>query len=205
MQMPTRAKLVHGCTVFRQKGDEPRDAMYKTATFLVDRFWGRSAEMADSLGVLLLTWNQGFYRYGLFDFGKLEKCIAKNMRTLKAYRQRSILDYTAREDERIEKLLSDFIGTLAIKKGKKAGVRSPVAAAKTLHLLAPDFFPLWDNKIALGYDCNYSRRPAQRYLSFIKKVQDVARNVTGVSLPAGKTLLKLIDEYNYAKFTRKWI
>ena len=50
---------------------EARDAMYKTATFLVETFWGKPREMSDSLGVLLLTWNQAFYRYGLFDFDAL--------------------------------------------------------------------------------------------------------------------------------------
>jgi len=80
MRIPTRAQLGHGCTVFRQH--EARDAMYKTATFLVDHFWGRPAKMADSLGVLLLTWNQAFYRYGPFDFGKLEGCIVKRARRL---------------------------------------------------------------------------------------------------------------------------
>jgi len=52
---------------------EKRDVMYKVATFLVSYFWGKPSDMADGLGVLLLTWNQSFYRYGSFDFNKLEK------------------------------------------------------------------------------------------------------------------------------------
>ena len=52
---------------------EARDAMYKIATFVVSQFWGRPADMADGLGVLLLTWNQAFYRYGSFDFDRLEQ------------------------------------------------------------------------------------------------------------------------------------
>jgi len=203
MDIPTRARLEHGCKAFRQH--EPRDAMYKTATFLVDHFWGRPAEMADSLGVLLLTWNQAFYRYGAFDFSKLEKCIAENIRTLEAYRARSILEYTAEDDPRIKDLFRDFLASLAIAEGSGQGRQSPVAVAKTLHLLAPGFFPLWDREIAMKYGCNYSRRPAEQYLAFVSKAQDMARSLQAVIPPAGKTLLKLIDEYNYAKFTKRWV
>src|SRR5690348_13105033 len=80
MEIPTAMQLARGCNAFGQH--EQRDAMYKTATFLVGHFWGRPAKMADSLGVLLLTWNQAFYRYGSFDFGRLEQCIAENLRAL---------------------------------------------------------------------------------------------------------------------------
>ena len=52
--------------------------------------------------VLLLTWNRAFYRYGPFDFGKLEACIAENMAALKAYRARSILDYAATDEAQIK-------------------------------------------------------------------------------------------------------
>jgi len=124
---------------------------------------------------------------------------------LEDYRQGSILDYTTRDDKRIKGLFADFLAALAIADGRKKGDRSAVAVAKTLHLLAPGFFPLWDKKIAQAYSSDYSRRPAEQYLSFLKMAQDMARKLQGVSLPPGKTLLKLIDEYNYAKFTKQWV
>jgi hypothetical protein len=189
--------------VFRQH--ERRDAMYKTATFLVGHFWGRPAEMADSLGVLLLTWNQAFYRYGPFDFGKLEACIAENMPALEAYRARSILDYAANDDAQIKALFDAFLTVLAIADGTGKGKRSPVAVAKTLHLLGPAFFPLWDREIALAYGCDYSREPREQYLAFVKMALNMARALHAVTAPEGKTLLKLIDEYNYAKYTKRWI
>lgn len=60
--VPSAADFKKGHRIYEQR--ESRNAMYKTASFLVDHFWGRPAEIADSLGVLLLTWNQAFYRYG---------------------------------------------------------------------------------------------------------------------------------------------
>jgi hypothetical protein len=86
------SELKAGYTAFQD--NEVRDAMYKTATFLVKTFWGKPAEMSDGLGVLLLTWNNAFYRYGLFDFNALEKCIAQNQTMLDKYRDRDILDYS---------------------------------------------------------------------------------------------------------------
>ena len=71
--IPSREEFINGYKKFEEY--EKRDAMYKVATFLVSHFWGKPAEMADGLGVLLLTWNQAFYRYGIFDFDRLEECI----------------------------------------------------------------------------------------------------------------------------------
>jgi len=64
--------------------------MYKVATFLVSHYWGKPSDMADGLGVLLLTWNQAFYRYGIFDFDKLEKCITDNLRKIESFRGKDI-------------------------------------------------------------------------------------------------------------------
>jgi hypothetical protein len=50
--------LQKGCRAFQQR--ERRDAMYKTATFLVKHFWGKATEVAEGLGVLLCVWNNAF-------------------------------------------------------------------------------------------------------------------------------------------------
>jgi hypothetical protein len=204
MAIPTADLLIGGCKAFELH--EPRDAMYKTATFLVDHFWGRPAEMADSLGVLLLTWNQAHYRYGSFDFSKLEAGIRKNFTTLEGYRTKSILQYTLDDDPIIEGLFVEFLAALAIAEGKSKGKQSPVAVAKALHLLAPGFFPLWDKKIASEYGCYYLPRAAQKYLEFMKISQKIARTLQpDLALTTGKTLLKMIDEYNYSKHTKGWV
>src|SRR6266496_30607 len=101
-KLPTPAQFVRGCRAYERH--EPREAMYNVATFLVQHFWAWPAKMADSLGVLLLTWNQAFYRYGVFDFDKLKKCITKNLQLLKKYRDSNILDYKASDDKPIRQL-----------------------------------------------------------------------------------------------------
>lgn len=205
MSTPTPAIFRKGYLAFQKR--EKRDSMYRTATFLVAHFWRKPAEMADSLGVLLLTWNHAFYRYGIFDFDKLQECISKNLSLLDQYRHSSILNYTPVDDTAIEHLFQQFLDALRIHDGKKKGQKSPVAVAKALHLLAPEFFPLWDYKIARAYGCAYSSNPAEKYLVFFSKSKDMAERLQSSVNPKvmGKTLLKLIDEYNYAKYTREWI
>lgn len=185
---------------------EPRDAMYKTATFLVEHFWGKPTEMADGMGVLLLTWNQAFYRYGSFDFILLEEALRANMPGIGQFRPRTIESLTQADEPAIERLFMAFLEALRIKEGKKKDCRSPVATAKALHLLAPGFLPLWDDKIARAYGCYYNPQPAQKYLVFAYQMKALGRELQGyVPAGCGRTFLKLVDEYNYAKYTKGWI
>lgn len=180
--------------------------MYKVATFLLEHFWGKSSEMADALGVLLLTWNQAFYRYGSFDFEKLEKCIVHNLQKISAFRKRDISSLSSSDESNIKTLFIEFLDALQIDAGKKRGTKSPVSVAKALHLLAPTFFPLWDDKIAKkGYGCDYSKNPAEVYIEFCKITKGIASKVKRCSGRHDKTIVKLIDEYNYSKYTQGWI
>jgi hypothetical protein len=180
--------------------------MYKTATFLVEHFWGRPRDMADGMGVLLLTWNQAFYRYGSFDFALLEEALRANMAVIEGLRPRNIQSLVEADELIIRHLFLAFLDALRIKEGKKKDFKSPVAVAKALHLLAPDFLPLWDDKIARGYDCYYNLQPDQKYVTFAYKMRSLAQQLQEHVPPdCGRTLLKLIDEYNYAKHTKGWI
>jgi len=198
-ESPTKEEFLRGCEEFEKH--EKRDSMYKVATFLVEHFWGKPADMADALGVLLLTWNQAFYRYGLFDFDELEKCIADNLLKVDSFRKRELTTLSDSDEKEIQELFQRFLGALKIGSGKK----SPVAAAKALHLLAPAFFPLWDDKIARAYGCYYAEEPAQKYITFCRITRDIAKNVKNYVADSRKTLVKLIDVYNYSKYTQGWI
>ena len=291
LYIPEEPEIAKGIREFVDH--EKRDAMYKVATFLVDHHWGKPRQMTNGLGVLLLTWNQAFYRYGAFDLDKLEKFISKNLGVLRTYRGRDVFSFNKSDENMITKLfgelyvalqidvirfseegktndrrkttrkqLEDFLGKVKIKyngtgelidlfnslkrsrklKGsiefinKKASdpkkhriqlrisalavneqnilesmkliKRSPVAVVKGLHLLAPEFFPLWDEQIAKGYNCSYAEQPAEKFLLFFEKIKAIAEHVRNYSCVAGipdKTITKPIDEYNYSKYTKGWI
>ncbi len=203
MVIPNREEFLKGCEEFEKH--EKRDAMYKVATFLVSHFWGKPSDMADGLGVLLLTWNQAFYRYGIFNFDKLEKCITNNFQKIGKFRNRNISSLLNSDEDDIKDLFAKFLEALQIDSGKKRGTKSPVAVAKGLHLLAPKFFPIWDDKIARAYRCYYNENPAEKYVSFCRITKTIVNEVREYIGRSDKTLIKLIDEYNYSKYTKKWI
>ena len=161
--------------------------------------------MADALGVLLLTWNNAFYRYGIFDFSALEAVLCGKMNTLKAFRNRDIRSFVDEDKGGIGELFNAFLAALKIADGKKKGVKSPVAVAKALHLLAPAFFPLWDDKIAKAYGCYYATEPGSKYLTFMQISKTMAAGLQEEIQIDASTLLKVIDEYNYARFTKNLV
>jgi len=93
MSYPDYKELLQGCAGYIE--DEKRDAMYKLALRLVSEAKWKPEELAEGVGVLLLTWNAAFYtKYGSFDFDKLEDFIGKRIDDLKVYSNRSILSYS---------------------------------------------------------------------------------------------------------------
>ncbi len=203
MRCPTITELKKGIEEFRKH--EKRDAMYRVATFIISHFWNNPADIADGLGVLLLTWNQAFYRYGIFNFDKLEQCIRTNFSEIKSFRDRNIFDFSNDDEKIIKKIFNDFLNALQIDAGKMKGRKSPVSVAKAIHLLAPKFFPLWDDKIARAYNCYYNQNPAEQYIYFCKINKKIAEGLKNKVLDKNKSILKLIDEYNYSKYTKNWI
>ena len=201
MNIPNQEEFLNGYEEFERH--ERRDAMYKIATFLLSHFWGNFHQMTDGLGVLLLTWNQAFYRYGIFDFDRLEKCIKINFKTINTFRNRDIFSLSQEDTKNINILFENFLNALQIGSGNMQGRKSPVAVAKTLHLLAPKFFPLWDDKIARAYNCYYDIKPAEQYFLFSNITKDMANEIQDYITGSKKPLLKLIDEYNYPKYTKK--
>jgi hypothetical protein len=198
---------------------EKRDAMYKVATFLVDHFWFRPADITDGIGVLLLVWNQAFYRYCNFalDFEILEAWLMKNENILKEVRNRDISSLSAEDKKMVKSLFDEMLDALICGNRK-----SPVAVSKALHLLAPSFFPIWDNDISKAYDCYWedSNLASSTYLAFMEKMKDLSQRIVetymnknnvdryvstsaicreaSTNMPFVKSLLKIIDEYNYA-------
>ncbi len=204
MQIPNEDEFHQGIREFNDQ--EERDAMYKVATFLLDEFWGQPADMADGLGVLLLTWNQAFYRTQSFSFDELEACIKTHLPQLSEYRKRSIDDFTDTEVPDIKKIFSDFLDATRLQSGSREGYRSPVGVAKALHLLAPGFFPLWDSDIAeaYGYSTVSDSNP-EDYVKFCREMRAFVSEVKEYNHPSDKPVLKLVDEYNYSKYTQGWI
>jgi hypothetical protein len=187
---------------------EPRDSMYRVSTFLVREWWNDPAKLVDALSVLLLIWNGAFYRYGSFSEDALETCLRENQAKLNAFREREISSFSEADEADTQRL---FVLLSQALKRTVDDVESPVSVGKALHLLAPDFFPLWDQYIAPAYECPYMGELASvAYMAFARRIRAIAAQFNAELASDGdprkawlsrKPLLKRIDEYNYMKYT----
>ena len=228
----TYEDLIRGCKAYVQ--NEQRDYLYLDATLDIERHWGEPEVFNDTLWRFLKSWNKAFYnRYPITNPGLLPPWIRKHSAKLSDLREKNLIyiDWSGglfRPDT--ETLIWGLLDALVGRNSSGVGY-SPVAAGKVLNLLAPAMFPLWDQGIKKAY--GYSRTGlsgTRDYLPFIGKMQDCCRDLVG-QYKAGhgllnaetaesdlineclkasgatyhKTLLKLVDEYNYAKFTKHWI
>lgn len=92
----------------------------------------------------------------------------------------------------------------------------PTSTSKILHLLKPETFVMWDAEIAKCYNVSMNEKGYVEFLGKMKNMlvelleeysrergwSDAEARLT--SKYGGKSLAKLIDEYNWLK-TRKWL
>ena len=189
------------------------DSFYKVSTEHISKNWNNRREMTIGTGVILLTWNFPYYRklYGSLKFEKLEHCINKNFVGLNSFRGRDISILSENDEQLIRSLFNDFLEASMSQSRKDKG-KSPVSVAKALHVLVPTFFPMWDSNIAPAYKQNYyNGKPEEKYISFCKQIKCIYEHIAkyedviSYASNSNKTLIKLIDEYNYSKYTGKWI
>jgi hypothetical protein len=173
---------------------EPRYLFYKVARELIDlaRRDSPRVSVAEALAVLLQTWNVSFYRFrGGFteeDLTKIKALVSDHDAMIEGYRQRSIGSLASGEEDGLRMLFSHFEAVLG-----------PVGAAKSLHLLAPLFFPLWDTAIAKAYRVNFGRKAPDGYIRFMHISKEQCRVLTEQGAP-WPDLLKAVDEYNYCTY-----
>jgi hypothetical protein len=209
--------LLTGCQAF--SNHEYRDAMYRISRLLVDDTWDESGEVADALGVVLLTWNQAFYRYGPPDFDRIEQVVRVRRDQLSRYRNSDLRQLSRGDIDGATPLFEELLDASSIRIAKTGEIRrSPVSVAKALHVLAPRTFPLWDDAIrkALGFgsDSNGAARQYVRFMHWCQTVleqlnrqQPLAELETDISKVERfpKTILKYLDEYLYARYTKHWV
>ena len=212
IKIPGVDEFVARCRDFdERKKTDPLYKMYGVASFLVQNSWGDPAGMANGVSVLLVTWNWTFFnKYGRYNFDHLTACIAANLRTLAAYLHRDIYSLSDFDEPYVANLFGKFLEALRSDTKEATGPESPIAVGKTLHILCPHFFPLWDRETALQYVGDYAEQSAAKYLAFCQTAKDVLTELkkhkafTALVTQSKKTPLKLFDEYNYSKYTKSW-
>lgn len=177
------------------------DLFYRAALQLIaiSRLPRGDLDLAESIGVLLQTWNVQFYRfrggYREEDTINLRNLLTRYHAPLSRFRKRRLGRLTSTDEMTISDLFHNF--ELAL---------GPVGAAKALHLLAPQFFPLWDAKIAsLGYGIQLKvvGLNSPNYLQLMRSTFEQIEQLGGWPAFDGNPV-KEIDEFNYCLYTREW-
>lgn len=198
MPVPSQKDLNSARETFLEK--EPRDLFYRVATELIRLSLERKTQITlpEALSVLLQTWNRSYYRFRRFDnqqYTDISKLLKQQSPSMSNFRERSILSLAEEDLSNVDEIFNEFEQVLG-----------PVGAAKSLHLLAPAFFPLWDRAIAKAYKVALGPVGSNsgKYLKFILSVRHQCKQLNKLPLH-GHNILKLLDEYNYCHFTNKWI
>jgi hypothetical protein len=179
---------------------EPRDLFYRVASELIElALTGKtSITVAEALAVLLQTWNAPYYQYRPFTqqhFANIEVLLQKHLGDALRFRSAGIESVSESDLPIVESLFNGFEEVLG-----------PVGAAKSLHLLAPKFFPLWDRAIAKAYRCELGNvgTNSVNYSVFFLTAAMQAQTLSA-AIPGEANLLKRIDEYNYCKHSKGWM
>jgi hypothetical protein len=172
---------------------EPRSLFYKAAIELVDLALQEKTRLtvAEAIAVLLQTWNREYYRFRRFTeehYHDIEALWTTHSNVLTGLRVRAICGFSENDWPLVTAVFGAFRKVLG-----------PVGAAKALHLLAREFCPLWDNRIAVrGYQVTPS---TDSYLQFMLNIKAQCDQIcwSRVTAPYGR--LKALDEYNYVTYT----
>lgn len=178
----------------------PGDLFYKVATSLVSIALDGNprVSIAEAIALMLQTWNKQYYQYqGGFKtehFTEIKDLLSSHLAAVLPLRNNQIEMLDPSDQTTISRIFREFELILG-----------PVGGAKCLHLLAPQYLPLWDNKIAKMY-VGLLRKKGENgplYWQFMCYASQQAKDL----LTAGFTgnPVKAIDEFNYCHFSREWI
>ena len=168
-------------------------------------------EKTKALLILLLSWNQTYYRFHPFTLRHFF-ALKNNLHKTKGY-------FFKLETKNINNINLDAENRKLIR-GIYSRFRflGPTGASKAIHLLNPNLFVMWDDGIRKRY--KIYKNNATNYIRFLKTMKCLSNKVVHsycqefgcsenkalveISKKAdNRTLAKLIDEYNYVRKPRK--
>jgi hypothetical protein len=222
-EMKNPAKLLRGCTIFHK--EEPRDLAYIVARKIISERPDSVYHIVAGVKILLLIWNIVYIRFLPM---KTRQDLEEDL--VKAY-EKARNDIEVLSDKRLQSTElhdSDVIDRIqaifkCFREYDSIGV---TGASKTLHLIHPSFFVMWDGEIRKNYHKLHQNRGHtidQCYVDFMKQTQQIAKGlllqrsaeeiwkaypihsiepqlVEVFSEASVKSLPKMIDECNYVRF-----
>jgi len=139
---------------------------------------------------ILSTWNFATFRYAMKDFDLIGfKQIVEDLKPyFEKFKGKSIesINFDNYEDE-IKYIFQELSNIKGIQY---------TGASKLMHLTIPEVFVMWDAYIRKAWGLRYGK--SDDYFNFLKKMQEEFKDF---KKSKNRTLAKLIDEYNYVKYT----
>lgn len=186
----TLDELANASQIYELK--ERRAGAYWEALDRVNSDWPNMEKVSNGIIHLLRSWLRFQSK---IDPTALSQCLESNRSTLEEYRPKSLLLSDEKDiDDRISRLFAEI--EIA---QRSTGGKSPVGTGKTLALLAPAYFPLWDTDIAFHYGCSTS---PVGYLNFMRAIQELARKIVEQhsrrkGLPTNEAWLHIEDKCSF--------
>ncbi|MFB3888314.1 MAG: hypothetical protein ACE14S_02415 [Candidatus Bathyarchaeia archaeon] len=158
-------------------------------------------EMSSMLRLFLLKWGRMGRVVGTLGCERIASKLREMAPRLSEFRHLTI---ATSDLDRFSRTASDVYEDLLntewkSKKGRTKRV-GPTATSKVLHIVAPDFFVMWDRSIRRYYGFRDDGREYVRFLTIMKcwleKLQPV---IAELSATHQRSPAKLIDEYNWLK------
>lgn len=190
--------LHHAHATFYAKDSDSGATDYDRALALVNPGFAEDDRQLIVKGqdFLLQTWHCYYYHFRpqqtIERPAVLRALLDRHWDTILALRPRDIRTFIAADNPAIQRLFSAY--------SMKLG---PVGASKALSLAAPHLLPMWDNNIASG--CN-TYPDESNYLPWMRRFKRQAQALGDApGWAQGLSVPKLIDEWNYCRFTRGWL
>lgn len=171
------------------------NTVYFEALRRLEQGWGNPVKMADAIWPVLRDWHAPFYRWGAGDPHRMADRIESTLAVLDTFHLRAIATLCEADEPKIRSLFRDF-SNAAGRTNAKGFQPTTVGAAKSLHLLCPHFFPLWDNEISNHYRCEQEAFGYVRFCWMMNEFAGIVRE--WLPQPDDRSVLKRIDEFNYA-------
>lgn len=155
----------------------------------------------------------------LYEWGRMQRVLGR-----KEFQnwEINVIEQIRQSHEMLDKFRKEKLSTIDIKKQKPAikseiekcynsfkSIIGKTAASKVLHLICPDFFPMWDTKIADAYRRERKNNNQQKpdsgadYYEFMLWVKDFMRENNDVLIErGGRTKVKVLDDFLWALANR---
>jgi hypothetical protein len=155
-------------------------------------------ELKNTLRRFLYVWGRMGRILGRREYRKWEsrlvKQIALNHKELEEFRIKDLTRIVLDEYEQVIKRCYESFKRIV----------GPIAAVKTLHMICPNFFPLWDNDIAEAIRKERANRKDEEFLAsdYYEFMKDIQRFVNGhqqvlsdLAREYHKGKLRILDEF----------